>query len=143
MRSFSAFIAGLVFGLGLTVSQMVNPQKVLNFLDVFGDWDPSLAIVMGAALIVTSIGYRIVLRRAAPVFGDRFRLPTRKDVDGRLIAGALCFGIGWGLVGLCPGPAIAGLSIGGAPLLLFLGSMAAGMAAFEIFDRAAPSAKAG
>jgi len=135
MQKITALIAGLVFGLGLVVSQMTNPAKVISFLDVFGDWDPSLALVMGSALIVTAIGYRLVLRRQAPVFADRFQLPTRTDLDARLMIGAALFGIGWGLVGLCPGPAIAGLAIGGVQLLIFLGALAIGMAGFEVFDR--------
>ncbi len=135
MQKLTAFFAGLIFGLGLVVSQMTNPAKVISFLDVFGQWDPSLALVMGAALIVTAIGYRFVLKRQAPVFADRFQLPTRTDLDARLMTGAALFGIGWGLVGLCPGPAIAGLAIGGTQILIFLAAMAAGMALFEVFDR--------
>lgn len=135
MQKLTALLAGLIFGLGLVVSQMTNPAKVISFLDVFGDWDPSLALVMFAALIVTGIGYRVVLKRDEPVFADRFQLPTRTELDARLIAGAALFGVGWGLVGLCPGPAIADLAVGGLPILIFLASMAAGMAVFEGFDR--------
>jgi len=137
-RNLSALLAGLVFGLGLTVSQMVNPAKVLAFLDLFGNWDPSLAFVMGAALAVTAIGYRLAWRRPAPVFADRFQLPGNRRIDARLALGAVLFGIGWGLVGLCPGPAIAALAIGGAPAALFLAAMAAGMALFEAVDRLPP-----
>jgi len=137
-RNLSALLAGLVFGLGLTVSQMVNPAKVLAFLDLFGNWDPSLAFVMGAALAVTAIGYRLAWRRPAPVFADRFQLPGNRRIDARLALGAVLFGIGWGLVGLCPGPAIASLAIGGAPAALFLAAMAAGMALFEAVDRLPP-----
>lgn len=135
MKNFTAFIAGLLFGCGLIISQMVNPAKVRAFLDVFGQWDPSLAFVMGAALLVTAVGYRLVLRRSTPFLGDRFHLPTRRDIDARLMIGAACFGIGWGLVGLCPGPAITDFAIGGAPILIFLAAMAAGMGLFEIYDR--------
>lgn len=135
MQKTAALFAGLIFGLGLVVSQMTNPAKVISFLDLFGDWDPSLAFVMGSALIVTALGYRFVLKRKAPVFADRFQVPTRTDLDTRLILGAALFGVGWGLVGLCPGPAIAGLVIGGPQLLIFIGAMAAGMALFEVFDR--------
>ena len=135
MQKTTALLAGLIFGLGLVVSQMTNPAKVISFLDVFGGWDPSLALVMGSALIVTAIGYRFVLKREAPVFAGRFQVPTRTDLDAKLIVGAAFFGIGWGLVGLCPGPAIAGLAIGGVQLLILLGAMAAGMALFEVFDR--------
>ena len=137
MQKPTALLAGIIFGLGLVVSQMTNPAKVISFLDVFGQWDTSLALVMGAALVVTAIGYRFVLKREAPVFADRFQVPTRTDLDARLMIGAAMFGVGWGLVGLCPGPAIAGLAIGGTQILIFLGAMAAGMALFEIFDRLA------
>lgn len=134
-RNLSALLAGLVFGLGLVVSQMVNPSKVLGFLDLFGKWDPSLALVMGGALLVTAIGYRLVLRRTQPLFADRFQLPGARSVDARLAAGAVLFGVGWGLAGLCPGPAIAGLAVGGTPVWLFLVAMAAGMGLFELTER--------
>lgn len=134
-RNISALLAGLVFGLGLTVSQMVNPAKVLAFLDVLGDWDPSLAFVMGAALVVTAIGYRLVWTGQRPVFADQFQIPANRSIDIRLALGAVLFGVGWGLVGLCPGPAIAAISIGGAEAIGFLAAMAAGMALFEMFNR--------
>lgn len=135
-RNLAALLAGLVFGLGLTVSQMVNPAKVLAFLDIFGDWDPSLAFVMGGALIVTAIGYRLVWRAPKPVFAERFQVPGHRRVDARLAGGAILFGIGWGLVGLCPGPAISALTIGGAEAAGFLVAMMAGMGLFELIDRA-------
>lgn len=135
MKQFSAFLAGLIFGLGLTLSQMVNPAKVLAFLDVFGDWDPSLAFVMGAALLVTAIGYRLVWRRKMPVFEPSFELPGNREIDSRLAIGAVLFGLGWGLVGLCPGPAIAAIAIGGMPALIFLVAMTSGMVFFEWFER--------
>ena len=119
----STFIAGLLFGGGLTISQMVNPQKVISFLDVAGDWDPSLAFVMGGALIVTLIGYRLVLKRNGPLFDDKFRLPTRNDIDAPLIVGAALFGMGWGLAGLCPGPALASASFAGVNAYIFVGTM--------------------
>lgn len=134
-RNIAALIAGLIFGLGLTISEMVNPAKVLAFLDLFGYWDPSLAFVMGAALIVTAIGYRLVWTRARPVFADRFQVPGNRQIDTRLAVGAVLFGIGWGLVGLCPGPAISALTFGGAPVFVFLVAMAAGMGLYEGFDR--------
>ncbi|MBF34149.1 MAG: hypothetical protein CME94_08030 [Hyphomonadaceae bacterium] len=136
-RHLVALLAGLVFGLGLVISQMVNPAKVIAFLDLFGNWDPSLAFVMGAALIVTAIGYRLVWRRPRPVLAERFQVPGNRKLDARLAIGALLFGLGWGLVGLCPGPAIAAITIGGAEALGFLAAMAAGMLAFELFDRRA------
>lgn len=130
--SLSTFIAGLIFGAGLTVSQMVNPTKVIAFLDITGDWDPSLAFVMGGALLVTFIGYKFVLKSRTPFFDERFRLPTRKDIDGPLIIGAALFGIGWGLAGLCPGPALASLSFAGQNGLIFVASMLGSIAAFRM-----------
>ena len=135
-RNLAALLAGLIFGLGLIISEMVNPAKVLAFLDLFGNWDPSLAFVMGGALIVTAIGYRLAWTREKPVFAERFQVPGNRQIDTRLALGAVLFGIGWGLVGLCPGPAISALTFGGTPVLVFLAAMGAGMAAFEFFDRA-------
>ena len=134
-RNLSALLAGLVFGLGLTISQMVNPAKVLAFLDLLGNWDPSLAFVMGSALLVTVIGYRFVWQRPRPVFAPSYEVPGNRAVDARLAAGAVLFGIGWGLVGLCPGPAITAVTFGGPPIFVFLASMAAGMVAFEAMNR--------
>ena len=134
-RNLAALLAGLVFGLGLTISEMVNPAKVLAFLDLFGNWDPSLAFVMGGALIVTAIGYRLAWTQERPVFADRFQVPGNRQIDTRLAIGAVLFGIGWGLVGLCPGPAISALTFGGAPVPVFLGAMATGMGVFEGIDR--------
>lgn len=137
----SALIAGLIFGLGLTISEMVNPAKVLAFLDVFGDWDPSLAFVMGAALVVTAIGYRLAWRRPAPVFADRFQLPGNRAIDPKLAIGSVLFGAGWGLVGLCPGPALAAVTFGGPPAWTFLAAMTAGTLMFDLSPLAAPRAK--
>lgn len=134
-RNIAALIAGLIFGLGLTISEMVNPAKVLAFLDLFGYWDPSLAFVMGAALIVTAIGYRSVWTRERPVFAERFQVPGNRQIDTRLAIGAVLFGVGWGLVGLCPGPAISALTFGGVPVFLFLSAMAVGIGLFESLDR--------
>lgn len=141
MKQVSALAAGLVFGLGLTISQMVNPAKVLAFLDLFGAWDPSLAFVMGAALLVTAIGYRLVWRRTEPVFDTEFQVPASREIDARLASGAILFGVGWGLVGLCPGPAIAALTIGAMPALGFLAAMSVGMILFELLDRTRRSAE--
>ena len=135
LRYLSALLAGILFGLGLVISQMINPEKVISFLDVFGDWDPSLAFVMGGGLIVAAIGYRFVLRKDKPYAADAFHVPSNRAVDKKLASGAVLFGIGWGLVGLCPGPAIAGLWIGGLPIILFLGAMMLGMALFEAISR--------
>lgn len=119
-RALSGLIAGALFGAGLLVSQMTNPPKVLAFLDITGDWDPSLAFVMGGALLVTFIGYRLILKRKTPLFEPHFRLPTRSDIDIRLLLGAGIFGVGWGLVGLCPGPALASASFGGTAVTIFI-----------------------
>ncbi|TFI59869.1 YeeE/YedE family protein [Sphingomonas parva] len=122
-----SLVAGLLFGFGLTLAQMVNPQKVLNFLDFAGTWDPSLAFVLGGATITAAIGFRLAGRRAAPLFADRFQLPTAKDIDTPLVGGAVLFGIGWGLVGLCPGPAIASLAIAPGSVAVFVLALIAGM----------------
>ncbi len=126
----TAFAAGLIFGLGLTISGMINPEKVLNFLDLFGTWDPSLAFVMAGALIVTSIGYRIAFGRGTPLLEAAFHLPTKKDVDGRLLSGSALFGVGWGLGGYCPGPGIAGIGLGALEAAAFVAAMGLGMVIF-------------
>ncbi|WP_018389980.1 DUF6691 family protein [Ancylobacter sp. FA202] len=118
---------GLLFGLGLIVSGMSNPAKVLNFLDLFGTFDPSLAFVMGGAVVVAFIGFRLVLVRDAPLMAPRFQLPTRSDIDARLIVGPALFGIGWGLGGFCPGPAFTALGLAAPGTLAFIPAMLAGM----------------
>ena len=134
-------IAGALFGAGLAVSQMVDPAKVQGFLDIAGiaggTWDPSLAFVMAGALAVTAIGYRLAVRRAAPLMAEQFSLPTRRDIDTRLIAGAVIFGAGWGLAGYCPGPAVASLAFGNAEILAFVVAMLVGMGGFQLFIGAA------
>lgn len=127
MRTLVAFITGLIFGLGLVISGMANPAKVLNFLDVIGSWDPSLAFVMGGAVIVTFVGYRLAWKRAEPLLANRFEVPTRTDLDPRLMTGAALFGIGWGLGGYCPGPALTAVSIAAPGTLVFVAAMIAGM----------------
>jgi uncharacterized membrane protein YedE/YeeE len=128
LRILVALAAGLLFGVGLTVSQMINPAKVIAFLDFTGDWDPSLAFVMGGAITVAAIGFALGKRRQAPVCAPEFAGPTKKALDGRLVLGATLFGTGWGLVGYCPGPALASLTFGGASTAVFLVAMLAGMA---------------
>ncbi|MBS7539603.1 DUF6691 family protein [Ancylobacter lacus] len=118
---------GLLFGLGLIVSGMSNPAKVLNFLDIFGTFDPSLAFVMAGAAGVALVGYRLVLRRRAPLLAPRFELPTRRDIDARLVAGAALFGVGWGLGGFCPGPAFTALGLAAPGTLAFVPAMLLGM----------------
>ncbi len=111
---------GLLFGIGLVFSGMSDPAKVLNFLDLFGTWDPSLAFVMGGAVIVTFVGYRLVFRRGQPIAGEQFHFPERDDIDRRLLAGSATFGIGWGLGGFCPGPALTALGLGASGTLVFV-----------------------
>lgn len=129
----STFLAGLIFGLGLTLSQMVNPEKVISFLDITGDWDPSLAFVMGGALLTTFFGYRFVLKKPSPLFSEKFRLPTRRDIDKPLIIGASLFGVGWGLGGLCPGPALANLTFAGQNGIIFIMSMLLSVIVFRLW----------
>ena len=124
-RSIAALAAGTLFGVGLAVSQMVNPEKVLAFLNVVGEWDPSLAFVMLGAIVVTFIGYRLSVSQP-PLFADSHSLPTSTALDRQLVTGAVIFGLGWGLAGYCPGPAIAGLSSGSTEPVVFLASMIVG-----------------
>lgn len=121
-----SLVSGVLFAMGLIVSQMVNPAKVLNFLDVAGNWDPTLAFVMGGALLVTIPAFRLILRRPHPLFAKQFYTPKKSDVDTRLIVGAGLFGIGWGLAGLCPGPAITALTTGLLPVFGFVAAMLGG-----------------
>ena len=121
-------LAGLLFGVGLVVSGMSDPAKVLNFLDVLGHWDPSLAFVLGGATTTAWLGFRLVRRRARPVVLARFELPTRRDVDARLVGGAALFGLGWGVGGYCPGPAWTALPLAAPGTLAFVPAMLAGMA---------------
>ena len=109
LQGLVSVLAGVVFGVGLTVSQMINPDKVLDFLDVAGAWDASLLLVLGGAVIVSVVPFRLVLRRATPVLDDHFHLPTTSVIDARLLTGSAIFGVGWGLAGYCPGPAVASL----------------------------------
>jgi uncharacterized protein len=127
----TAFGSGLLFGLGLIVSQMVNPAKVLGFLDIFGHWDPSLAFVMGGAVAVSAVGTVIAGRRGVPVLATRLEIPSRRDLDRRLIGGAALFGIGRVLVGLCPGPALTAITFGPWQVVVFVAAMVAGMALFR------------
>lgn len=123
-----SLLAGFVFGIGLALSKMIDPNKVLNFLDVTGTWDPSLALVMAGALSVAMLAFRIIPQRIAPLFDDKFRLPTQTSIDKPLILGAIIFGTGWGIAGYCPGPAIANLGFGGSDIILFVSSMIVGFA---------------
>ena len=125
---FPGLIVGVIFGAGLALSDMISPARVQAFLDVAGAWDPTLAFVMGAALLPSAIAYLIRRRMTRSLLGDRFSIPERRTLDRPLLIGAAMFGIGWGLVGFCPGPAIAGLVLGAWQPWLFVGAMLAGMA---------------
>lgn len=131
MAALLQFVIGLIFGLGLLISGMSNPAKVLNFLDFAairtGTWDASLAFVMAGAIAVTYVGFTLVLRRSQPLLAETFHLPGRADIDARIIAGPAIFGIGWGLAGFCPGPAFTALGFGTMPALVFVVAMFAGM----------------
>jgi uncharacterized membrane protein YedE/YeeE len=135
MQRIAALLAGLIFGAGLALSGMINPMKVQNFLDLFGTWDPTLLVVMAAGFAVTFIGYRLVLSGPRPLYADSFALPPTTPIDARLIGGASLFGLGWGLTGFCPGPAVASLVFGLWPSVLFVLAMAAGMLAVHALTR--------
>ena len=135
LRVLAALLSGTVFGLGLAVSGMMNPAKVIGFLDIAGDWNPTLAFVMGGALLVTIPAFRLILKRQRPVLASGFELPKKSTVDAPLVGGAALFGVGWGLVGFCPGPAVAALSTGLAPVFAFVAAMLVGMAVHKrIFE---------
>lgn len=125
MKLVPAYLIGLLFGLGIALSGMMNPAKVLNFFDVAGHWDPSLAFVMGGALVVTLIGYRLVLGRSRPLVDHRFHLPGNRTIDARLVGGSALFGIGWGIAGFCPGGALPALGTGRTEVLVFVAAMLA------------------
>ena len=129
----SALIAGGLFGIGLSVSGMANPDKVMNFLNLLGNWDPSLLLVLGGAVVTTFIGYRLVLKRGRPLFEEKFYMPGNTVIDKQLILGAVLFGTGWGMTGFCPGPALAGLGFGVYEPWLFVGSMLIGYILVEKF----------
>lgn len=122
-----AYVAGLLFGVGLALAGMVDPAKVIGFLDLFGAWDPSLAFVMGGAIAIHFVLFRVVTKRASPLFDARFQLPTRRDLDAKLIGGAAIFGVGWGLGGFCPGPGLTSLGAGSLAALVFVATMTLGM----------------
>jgi uncharacterized protein len=127
MNRFAVLISGLLFGAGLTISGMVNPVKILNFLDLAGSFDATLIFVMGAGLAVTTIGYQILFRRTKPLFAAGFQIPQVNAINLRLVTGAVLFGLGWGLSGFCPGPAIASLVFGHSESVVFVVAMALGM----------------
>lgn len=133
---------GAIFGIGIAISGMANPAKVLNFFDIFGTWDPSLAFVMGGALITAAIGYRIIFgTRTKPVFEPSFMVPQNKTIDRRLVAGSATFGVGWGIAGFCPGGAIPALGLGYSETLIFVAAMVAGIVLAR-FANTTPAMKA-
>lgn len=131
MRVLTSLLSGLVFGLGLIVSGMANPAKVLGFLDLFGRWDPSLALVMGGAVAVGVLAFALARRRTVSLLGAAMRLPTARQIDRRLVLGSLLFGVGWGIAGFCPGPALVALGMGNDKAMIFVAAMLAGMGLFE------------
>jgi uncharacterized protein len=136
---FTSLLAGLVFGLGLIVSGMANPAKVLGFLDLGGAWDPSLAFVMAGATAVAAIAFAVARRRNSALLGDAMQLPATRDIDRRLVIGSLLFGIGWGVAGFCPGPGLVALGMGEVKALVFVAAMLAGMGIFEWLERRKPA----
>ena len=131
-RNLAGLVCGIIFGVGLSIGGMIDPGKVIGFLDFTGKWDPSLAFVMGGAVGVFSIGYVFVSKRPKPAFDEVFQIPDRRDIDGRLIGGALLFGAGWGLAGICPGPSITILAFGWTKAYLFLAAMTVGVLLFKM-----------
>jgi hypothetical protein len=135
MHALSAFGVGLVFGIGLVISGMTDPSKIIGFLDLAGPWDPSLALVMGGAVAVGFVAFRVARRRTAAFLGGAMHLPTARQIDRRLVAGSLVFGIGWGLAGYCPGPAVVSVGMGQDKAIVFVVAMLAGMAIYELIER--------
>lgn len=135
LDALSSFIVGLIFGIGLIFAGMTDPSKVIGFLDISGLWDPSLAFVMAGAILVGLIAFRFARNRTMNFLGGTIRLPTKNDIDKRLIVGSLLFGAGWGMAGFCPGPALVSLATGSSKAIIFVLSMIAGMALFEGMER--------
>ncbi len=135
MSIFTSLLAGLLFGLGLIVSGMANPAKVLGFLDLAGSWDPSLAFVMAGAIGVGVLAFAVARRRTVSLLGEAMKLPTSNHIDRRLVGGSVLFGVGWGIAGFCPGPGLAALGMGEVKALVFVVAMLVGMGLFEWFER--------
>jgi len=133
--ALSSFAVGMIFGLGLAISEMINPARVIGFLDVAGRWDPTLMLVMGGALAITLPAFTLILRRQRPLLDGHFFLPTKRDIDRPLLLGAAVFGIGWGLGGFCPGPALAALASGSPGVLLFVCAMVIGQWLAGLYTR--------
>ena len=138
MRLILTYLTGLVFGIGISISGMANPSKVLNFFDVAGTWDPSLIFVMGGALVTTFIGYRLVFGRPAPLFAEGFSLPSARAIDARLVGGSALFGVGWGIAGFCPGGALPALGTGRWEVFLFTAALIAGIILAKALQSAGP-----
>lgn len=141
MHILASLLAGLVFGLGLILSGMANPAKVLGFLDLAGAWDPSLIFVMGGAIAVGAVAFFVARKRVVSLLGSTMRLPTSQEIDRRLVGGSLLFGIGWGIAGFCPGPGLVALGMGELKALVFVAAMLVGMGIWELFEtraRASP-----
>ena len=132
---FTSLLAGLVFGIGLIISGMANPAKVLGFLDLAGGWDPSLAFVMAGAIAVAALAFAVAKRRTVSILGAAMKLPGSRDIDRRLVIGSVLFGIGWGVAGFCPGPGLVALGMGEIKALVFVGAMFLGMGIFELIER--------
>ena len=139
-EKIGSLLAGIIFGIGLSISGMVNPGKVIGFLDFFGQWDPSLAFVMGGAVTIYAIGYRLIIKSSKPICAEKFQIPKRSDIDVRLISGAILFGAGWGLAGYCPGPAITGLAFGISQTIIFFAAMGVGVIVFKLTIGSKPAA---
>ena len=135
MMVFMSFISGLIFALGLGISGMVNPDKVIGFLDIFGEWDYALTFVMGGAVILNLITFRLIKRNKNPMFAEEFHWPTAKDIDKKLVVGSIMFGVGWGLIGICPGPGIVNLVTLEPKVLVFVGSMVLGMVVYKFLPK--------
>jgi uncharacterized membrane protein YedE/YeeE len=131
----TAFVTGLIFGLGLILSEMTNPAKIIGFLDIFGNWDPSLVLVMLGAITVSAVSFKLTKSRQQSFFGQQIKLPKSSKIDHRLITGSLIFGVGWGLAGYCPGPALTSVLLGGYQPLIFAISMLIGMGVFEVVSQ--------
>lgn len=135
MKGIIALISGFIFALGLGLSGMTQPHIVRGFLDVFGNWDWRLIGVMGGAILVHGVSYRLIMKRSSPILDTKFQLPTKKDIDKRLIWGAILFGLGWGWAGICPGPGLVSTVSGNGEFFYFVGSMLVGMKVFQIFEK--------
>ncbi len=141
MTNLASLLAGLVFGLGLLVSGMADPAKVLGFLDLAGAWDPSLAFVMAGAIAVGALAFAVARKRTVSFLGAAMKLPTSRDIDSRLVNGSVVFGIGWGVAGFCPGPGLVALGMGETKALVFVVAMLVGMGAFELLERRRQTAR--